>query len=48
MLGILHHLDAHNFSLFSIDFDGTCIKFMVHRALIDKTYFSLGLLSPLI
>ena len=33
---------------FSTNFDDTCIKIMVHRALSDKTYSSLGLLSPLI
>ena len=46
MLAILNSLNAHSFPIFN-RFDYTCIKFMVHRALSDKTYLSLGLLSPL-
>ena len=48
MLAILNSLNAHNFSIFQPILMILVLKFMVHRALSDKTYFSLGLLSPLI
>ena len=48
MLAILNSLNAHNFSIFQPIFMILVSKFMVHRATSDKTYFSLGLLSPLI
>ena len=40
MLVILNFLNAYNMPIL-------VSKFMVHRALSDKTYLSLGLLSPL-
>ena len=45
MLAILNYLNAHNFSIFQPIFMILVLRFMVHRALSDKTYFSLGLLS---
>ena len=48
MLAILNSLNAHNFPIFQpILMKLAAAKFMVHRALFDKTYLSLGLLSPL-
>ena len=40
-------LNAHNLPIFQPILMILVSKFMVHRALSDKTYFSLGLLSPL-
>ena len=48
MLAVLNSLNAHNFSIFQPILMILVSKFMVHRALSDKTYLSLGLLSPLI
>ena len=47
MLDILNSLNAHNLPIFQPILMILESKFMVHRALSDKTYFSLGLLSPL-
>ena len=47
MLAILNSLNAHNLSIFQPILMVLVSKFMVHRALSDKTYLSLGLLSPL-
>ena len=47
MLAILNSLNAHNFLIFQPIFMILVSKFMVHRALSDKTYLLLGLLSPL-
>ena len=46
MLAILNSLNDHNFPFFSTVFMILVSKFMVHRALSDKTYLSFGLLSP--
>ena len=48
MLAILNSLNAHNLSIFQPILMILLSKFIVHRALSDKTYLSLGLLSPLI
>ena len=48
MLAILIFLNAHNLPIFQPILMILVSKFMVHRALSDKTYLSLGLLSPLI
>ena len=48
MLAILNFLNAHNLLIFRPILMILVSKFMVHRALPDKTYLSLGLLSPLI
>ena len=48
MLAILNSLNAHNFPIFQPILVILVSKFMVHRALSDKAYLSLGLLSPLI
>ena len=48
MLAILNSVNAHNLPIFQPIFLMLVSKFMVHRALSDKTYSSLGLLSPLI
>ena len=48
MLTILNFLNAHNLPIFQPILMILVSKFMVHRALSDKTYLSLGLLSPLI
>ena len=48
MLAILNSLNAHNFPIFQPILMILVSKFMVHRALSDKIYLSLGLLSPLI
>ena len=48
MLAILNSLNAHNFPIFQPILLILVSKFMLHRALSDKTYLSLGLLSPLI
>ena len=47
MLAILNFLNAHNLPMFQPILMILVSKFMVHRALSDKTYLSLGLLSPL-
>ena len=47
MLAILIFLNAHNLPIFQPILMILVSKFMVHRALSDKTYLSLGLLSPL-
>ena len=47
MLAILNSLNALNFPIFQPILMILVSKFMVHRALSDKTYLSLGLLSPL-
>ena len=47
MLLILNSLNNHNFPIFQLILMIFVSKFMVHRALSDKTYFKLGLLSPL-
>ena len=47
MLAILNFLNAHNFTLLQPILIILVSKCMVHRVLSDKTYLSLGLLSPL-
>ena len=47
MLALFISLNAHNFPIFQVILMILVSKFMVHRALSDKTYLSLGLLSPL-
>ena len=47
MLAILNFLNAHNLPIFQPILMILVSKFMVHRALSDKTYLSLRLLSPL-
>ena len=47
MLAILKFLNAHNLPIFQPILMILVSKFMVHRVLSDKTYLSLGLLSPL-
>ena len=47
MLAILIFLNAHNLPIFQPILMILVSKFMVHRALSDKTYLSFGLLSPL-
>ena len=47
MLVILNSINAHSFPIFQPILMILVSKFMVHRALSDKTYLSLGLLSPL-
>ena len=46
MLAILNSLNALNFHIFQPILMILVSKFMVYRALSDKTYLSLGLLSP--
>ena len=46
MLAILNSLNAHNFPIFQQLLMIRVQKLIVHRALSDKTYLSLGLLSP--
>ena len=46
MLAILNSLNAHNFPIFQLILMILVSKLMVHRALSDKTYLSLVLLSP--
>ena len=48
MLAILNFLNAYNLSIFQQILMKLVSKFMVYRALSDKKYLSLGLLSPLI
>ena len=47
MLAIMNALNAHNLPIFQPILMILVSKFMVHRALSDKTYLLLGLLSPL-
>ena len=47
MLAILNSLNAHNCLIFQPILIILVSKFMVHRALSDKAYLILGLLSPL-
>ena len=47
MLAILNSLNAHNLPIFQQILMILVSKFMVHRALSDKIYLLLGLLSPL-
>ena len=47
MLAMLNSLNAHNFPIFQSILMILVPKFMVHRALFDKTYLLLRLLSPL-
>ena len=47
MLAILNFLNAFNMPIFQPILMILVSKFMVHRAHSDKTYLSLGLLSPL-
>ena len=46
MLAILNSLNAHKLPIFQPILTILVSKFMVHRALSDKTYLLLGLLSP--
>ena len=48
MLAILNSLNAHKFPIFQQILLILVSKFMVHRALSDRVYLLLGLLSPLI
>ena len=48
MLAILNSLNAHNLPFFHPILMILVSKFIDHRALSDKTYLLLGLLSPLI
>ena len=47
MLAISNSLNAHNLPIFQPILMILLSKIIVHRALSDKTYLSLGLLSPL-
>ena len=47
MFAILNSLNAHNFPIFQPILIILVSTFMVYRALSDKIYLSLGLLSPL-
>ena len=47
MFAIMNSLNAPNLPIFQPILMILVSKFMVHRALSDKTYLSLGLLSPL-
>ena len=47
MLALLNSLNAHNLPIFQPILMILVSKFMVYRALSDKTYLSLELLSPL-
>ena len=47
MLALLNSLNAHNLPIFQPILMILVSKFMIHRALSDTTYLSLGLLSPL-
>ena len=47
MLAILNFLNAHNLPIFQPILMILVSKYMVHRALSDKTCLPLGLLSPL-
>ena len=47
MLAILNFLNAHNLPIYQPILLILVSKFMVYRALSDKTYLLIGLLSPL-
>ena len=47
MSAIFNSLNAHNLLIFQLILMILLSKFMVYRALSDKTYLLLGLLSPL-
>ena len=47
MLAIFNSLNAHNLPILQMILMILVSKFMVHRALSEKAYLSLGLLSPL-
>ena len=47
MSAILNSLNAHNLPILQLILMILISKFMIHRALSDTTYLSLGLLSPL-
>ena len=47
MSDILNSLNAHNLLIFQPILMILVSKFIIYRALSDKTYLSLGLLSPL-
>ena len=47
MLAILNSLNTHNFPIFEPILIILVSKFIACRVLSDKTYLSLGLLSPL-
>ena len=47
MLSIMNSSNAHYMPIFQPISMKLVSKFMVHRALSDQTYLSLGLLSPL-
>ena len=47
MSAILNSLNAHNFLIFQPILMKLVSRFMVYRALSDKTYLLSGLLSPL-
>ena len=47
MLAILNSLNAHYFFIFEPILIILVSKFIIDRVLSDKTYLSLGLLSPL-
>ena len=47
MLAIFNSLNGHNFSIFQPIMLILVSTFMVHGVFSDKTYLSLGLLSPL-
>ena len=47
MLAILNSLNAHSLPIFQPILMILVSKIMFHRVLSDKTYLSLGLLSPL-
>ena len=47
MSAILNSLNAHNLLIFQLILMILVSKFMVYRALFDKAYLLLGLLSPL-
>ena len=48
MVAIWNSLNAHNLPIFQPILMILVSKFMVHRALSDRTYLLLGLLSPII
>ena len=47
MVAILNYLNAHNLPIFQPILMILVSKFMVHKALSDKSYLLVGLLSPL-
>ena len=47
MLATLKSLNVQNFPILQTILMTLVSKFMVHRALADKTHLSLGMLSPL-